>query len=109
MLRDGVEYVSVPGNPVEHGRRHQLHLAHHVLTESIFSWTDQPEKKLFCRGENAQAPTPPKAAHQIAAGANTLHGRPPHTPVDSSTLRFLECTPGANAPVEATGGHLPQA
>ena len=30
-------------------------------------------------------------------------------PVDSSTLRFLECTPGANAPVEATGGHLSQA
>ena len=33
----------------------------------------------------------------------------PPPPVDSSTLRFLECTPGANAPVEATGGHLPQA
>ena len=43
-----------------------------VLTESIFSWTDQPEKKLFCQDENAQALAPPRAAYQFAAGANTL-------------------------------------
>ena len=79
-MRDGVDYVSVPGNPVEHGRRHRLHLAHHVLTESIFSRTDPPEKKLFCRGENAQAPALPRAAHQFAAGANALHGRAPLPP-----------------------------
>ena len=23
-----------------------------ILTESIFSWADQPEKKLFCQDEN---------------------------------------------------------
>ena len=72
VLREGVECVPVPINPVEHGRRRQSQLANHVLTESIFSWTDQPEKKLFCQDENAQALAPPKAAYQFAAGANTL-------------------------------------
>ena len=124
MLREGVEYVSVLINPVEHGRRRQSQLANPVLTESIFPGLISRRRNYSVKMRMHKRSHHPKLhtnslpvpthshhpkRHTSSLPVPTHFGAMRTPPVDSSTLRSLECIPGANAPVEATGGHLSQA